>query len=59
MLKNPPFGSNFPILQSFGDNPAGYADVTCGGVALRGHNGIDYADAGRHTDPCHPERGGA
>lgn len=42
MLRNPPLGNNFPILQSFGDNPAGYADVTCGGVALRGHNGIDY-----------------
>ncbi len=43
MLRNPPFIGNFPISQSFGDNPAQYAFVACGGALLRGHNGVDFA----------------
>ena len=43
MLTNPPFNGNFPVTQHFGENPARYADLTCGGVALLGHNGVDFA----------------
>lgn len=43
MLRNPPFLGAFPITQSFGDNPERYTHITCSGVSLRGHNGIDFA----------------
>jgi len=43
MLKNAPLSGEFPITQAFGDNPDAYSDIRCGGLALRGHNGIDYA----------------
>jgi hypothetical protein len=43
MLRNPPFIGQFPVSQPFGANPDRYAGVTCADVALRGHNGIDFA----------------
>ncbi len=43
MLRNSPFVGTFPILQAFGAQPNEYAAVSCGGVALRGHQGIDFA----------------
>ncbi len=43
MLKSPPFAGQFPMLQSFGDHPERYASIACAGVALRGHNGVDFA----------------
>ena len=43
MLKSPPLNGQFPLIQSFGDNPELYQTVACHGVKLRGHNGIDYA----------------
>ncbi len=43
MLMNFPFEGDYPIIQIFGDNPQRYAQLSCGGVCQRGHNGIDYA----------------
>jgi hypothetical protein len=43
MLRNFPFNGDYPILQHFGENPGRYQTVSCGGVSLRGHDGIDYA----------------
>ncbi|HMN31408.1 MAG TPA: M23 family metallopeptidase, partial [Caldilineaceae bacterium] len=43
MLRNLPLTGEFPVLQNFGDNPKVYTGVRCGEVALRGHNGIDFA----------------
>ena len=43
MLQNMPFIGEFQAEQSFGENPHVYRKVTCGGIRLRGHNGIDYA----------------
>ena len=43
MLQNLPFIGEFPTAQRFGENPHVYRKVICGGIRLRGHNGIDYA----------------
>ena len=37
-----PFAGEFPITQSFGDNPAFYAQFAYDGVPLRGFNGLDF-----------------
>ncbi len=43
MLNNPPFAGDNPILQQFGDSPCAFLRLKCGGAALRGHPGIDFA----------------
>lgn len=43
MLANRPFAGSYPILQPFGVAPALHAQFACAGVALRGHEGIDFA----------------
>ncbi|MBX3014924.1 MAG: M23 family metallopeptidase [Caldilineaceae bacterium] len=37
-----PFAGSFGISQLWGENPAVYRQFTYDGVALRGHNGIDF-----------------
>ncbi|MEM7535603.1 MAG: M23 family metallopeptidase, partial [Chloroflexota bacterium] len=42
MLTHPPLRGSFPVILPFGGSPEVYANVNYGGVALRGHNGIDF-----------------
>lgn len=38
-----PFAGDFRISQGWGENPEWYDKYSYGGVALKGHNGIDFA----------------
>jgi len=38
-----PFVGNFAMSQAWGSNPQFYAQFTYDGVALKGHNGLDFA----------------
>ena len=42
-----PFEGNYTISQDWGANPGRYAQYRPGGVALRGHDGIDFDLANR------------
>ncbi|MCB0046151.1 MAG: M23 family metallopeptidase [Caldilineaceae bacterium] len=42
MLTNPPLIGSASVIQGFGADPERYGGIACGGVPLRGHNGMDF-----------------